>query len=94
MTKYILNKQVEPTKTNNLNDFNSIEDAVWNFISSIYDTNWNALFTDNKFTTLRKKIVAKFTPRIQLIPQRNPKWINKLFLASIERISLSIPIKS
>ena len=68
MAKYILNKQVKPTKTNDLDDFNGIGDAVWNFISFIYDANQDALFTDNKSTTLRKEITAKFTPRIQLIP--------------------------
>ena len=94
MAKYILNKQVEPTKTNDLDNFNGIGNAVWNFISSIYDTNWDALFTDNKSTTLRKKITAKFTPRIQPILQRNLKKINKPSLASIERIPLSILAKS
>jgi len=52
------------------------------------------LFTDNKSTTLRKEITAKFILRIQLIPQRNLKEINKPFLASIERIPLLIPTKS
>ena len=41
MAKYIFNKQVEPAKTNNLNDFDGIGDAVWNFISSVYESNWD-----------------------------------------------------
>ena len=93
MAKYISNKQVKLAKANDLDDFNSIEEVVWNFISSVYSANWDALFADNKFTTFRKKIVAKFTPRIQPVPQRNPKDSNKLTLASIERIPLPILAK-
>jgi len=64
------------------------------FISSIYDSNWDALFTDNKTNTLRKKIASKFTPRLQTTPHRNPKEVNKPSPASIERILPPIPAKS
>ena len=37
MAKYITNKQVSSSKVNNLNDFNSMGDAIWNFISSVYE---------------------------------------------------------
>ena len=39
MTKYITNKQIESSKANNLDDFKGIEEAVWNFISSVYKAN-------------------------------------------------------
>ena len=39
MVKYISNKQVKPSKANDLDDFNSIGDVVWNFISSVYNVN-------------------------------------------------------
>jgi len=39
MVKYISNKQVKPAKANDLDDFNGIGEAVWNFISSVYDAN-------------------------------------------------------
>ena len=64
------------------------------FISSVYDYNWDTLFTDNKTNTLRKKIASKFTPRLQTAPHRNPKEVNKPSLASIERILPLIPAKS
>ena len=94
MAKYITNKQVEPSKANELDNFNSIGNSVWNFISSVYDTNWDVLFTDNKSSTLRKKIIDKFTLKIQPILQRKPMEVNKPTLASIERIPLPIPAKS
>jgi len=36
MTKYISNKQVDSSKSNDLKDFYGIGKAIWNFISSIY----------------------------------------------------------
>lgn len=88
MTKYISNKQINPNKVNKLDNFNGIGEAVWN-----YKANWDALYTDNNSTSLRKKIMAKFTPRIQLIPQRNTKESNKPSQASIEQILLPILAK-
>ena len=94
MAKYISNKQVQLSKANDLDDLDGIGDVVWMFISSIYDSNWDALFTDNKTNTLRKKIASKFTPRLQTTPHRNPKEVNKPSPASIERILPPIPAKS
>jgi len=64
IAKYISNKQVDSAKANKLDDFKDIREVVWNFISSIYDTNWDALVTDDNSTSLRRKIVTKFIPRI------------------------------
>ena len=68
MTKYITNKQIESSKANNLDDFKDIEEAVWNFISSVYKANWDTLYTDNNSISLRRKIVSKFTPKMQPTP--------------------------
>ena len=67
MAKYISNKQVNSAKANELDDFKSIGETVWNFISSVYNANWNALVIDDNSTLLRRKIVTKFTSRIQLV---------------------------
>jgi len=77
-----------------LDDFKGIGEAVWNFISSVYDANWDALVTEDNSTSLRRKIVAKFTPRIQPVSQRNTKENDKPTLANIERILPPIPAKS
>ena len=39
MAKYISNKQVDSSKSNDLEDFHGMGEAVWNFISSVYQTN-------------------------------------------------------
>ena len=38
IAKYISNKKVNPKSSNNLNDFDGIGDAVWNFLSSVYQS--------------------------------------------------------
>ena len=60
MAKYIANKQVDLVKSNELEDFNSIGEAVWNFISSIYQAKWDSLIANKNLNSLRQKISAKF----------------------------------
>ena len=64
MVRYITNKKVNPKTANDLKDFDGIDNTVWNFISSVYQSGWDSLYTDNKSKTLREKISSKFTPRI------------------------------
>jgi len=94
MAKYIASKQIKPSKANDVMDFVGIGDAVWNFISSVYKSNWDALHTDNKSNTLRRKIAAKFTPKTQTAPKKPAKETPKSTLASIEKIPPPIPAKS
>ena len=85
LAKYIQGKQVNSSKVNDLNDFDGMGDAIWNFISSIYTSKWDGLFTDQKTNTLRAKISSKFTSRTHLpngntkkdFPKSNPITINK-----------------
>jgi len=104
LAKYIRNKQVNGNMINDLADFDGMGDAIWNFISSVYDAKWDALYTDNNVNTLRAKVSLKFTPRT--IPQHNgnkkdiaksvPVTINKvppppLFWLKPERKLISSP---
>ena len=49
---------------------------------------------DNKSNTLRRKIVAKFTSKIQPVSKKSTKKTTKSTLASIEKILPLIPAKS
>jgi len=69
IAKYIANKQVNSSHANDLKEFDGVGDAIWKFISSVYEAKWDSLYTDNKTNTLRSKISAKFTPRFA--PIRN-----------------------
>ena len=83
MVKYISNKKVNPKSSNDLEDFNSIGDMVWNFLSSVYQSSWDSLYTDNHSKSLRKKISAKLTPKVvplttnKTTKNPNPVTINK-----------------
>ena len=54
---------------NNLADFDGMGDAIWNFISLVYEAKWDTLYTDNKANTLRAKVASKFT--LRTFPQNN-----------------------
>ena len=85
MAKYITNKQVSSSKVNDLNDFNGMGDAIWNFISSVYEAKWDSLYTDKKTNTLRAKISSKFTLRAAPNKNNNKKEIAKPVPISIEK---------
>ena len=83
MAKYIFNKKVNPKSSNDLNDFDSIGDAVWNFLSSVYQSSWNSLYTDNHSKSLREKILTKLTPRV--VPSSSNKTIKNPNLVTINK---------
>jgi len=86
IARYISNKQMNSSKANDLEYFNSIGKSIWNFISSVYQTNWDSLYADNQSMTLRRKIVSKFTPKIVLTPGKNNKETVKHVPANIKKV--------
>ena len=94
MARYINNKQVNLARANNLEDFNSIREAIWNLISSVYQSKWDLLIADKNLNSLRQKTSVKFTSKVPALFNRNNKSINKPTLASIEKIPPLIPAKS
>ena len=94
VTKYISNKQIDPKKSNNIQDFKGMGEVVWNLISLVYQLNWNSFIADKNSYTLRQKISVKFTPKVKLIPKGNHADKNKSALACIKLIPPSIPVKS
>jgi len=63
MAKHITNKHVISSYANDLKEFDGMGDAIWKFISLVYEAKWDSLYTNNKTNILRSKISAKFTPR-------------------------------
>jgi len=94
MAKYIANKQVDLAKSNDLKDFKGIGEAIWNLISSVYQSKWDSLIADKNAISLRKKILDKLTLRIIPLSNCNNKIVDKPILANIEKIPLPIPAKS
>ena len=96
MARYIVNKKVNSFKANDLLDFDGIGDSIWNFISSVYQANWDLFYTDNKTTILRVKILSKFSPRIVPPTNKNNKKIAKPVPVTINKVPLPppLPVKS
>ena len=71
---------------NDLADFDSMGDAIWNFISLVYDAKWDILYTDNKANTLRAKVLSKFTLRTISQHNGNKKDIAKSVTVTINKV--------
>jgi len=85
LAKYIQNKQVNGGKVNNINDFDGMGDAIWNFISAVYVARWDALYTDQRTNSLRAKISSKFTLRTPMTNGNNKKEILKSVPVTINK---------
>ena len=92
LAKYILNKQVNDNVANKIGDFDDMGDAIWNFISAVYEAKWDVLHMDNKNNTLRTKISSKFTPKIPAPNGNNKKNIPKSTLVTINKASPLPPL--
>ena len=77
MAKYIGNKQIDLVKSNKLEDFKGIGEAIWSFISSVYQSKWDSLIADKNNKSLRQKISDKLTPRIIPLTNCNNKSVDK-----------------
>ena len=93
MAKYIGNKQVNLVKSNDLEDFKGIEEAIWNFISLIYQSKWDFLIANKNDKSLKQKISDKLASRIIPPSNCNNKSMDKPILASIDKMPLPIPAK-
>jgi len=65
--KYIQNKKIDTNKSNNVADLNGISEAVWNFLSAVYNLRWNSLYVDMNNNSFRQKVLVKFTLKINPI---------------------------
>jgi len=73
VAKYISNKQIDPKKSNDVEDLKDVGKAVWNLISFVYQSSWNLLYTDNNSATLRQKVALKFTSKVRSCCQQQ-QW--------------------
>ena len=63
MMNFIKSWSVDWNCTNNVLALNVFGKATWIFISSIYKSDWNSLYTNDKKTTFRQEVLSKFTSR-------------------------------
>ena len=94
MAKYIKNKKIETSKSNDIKNFEGISKAAQKLIFSIYNSRWDFLIANNYKNSLRQKIAYKFTPKVN--PDKNSKKGEKNTNkpTNIERLPPLIPAKS
>ena len=59
MTKYITNKKIDCSKANDLEDFKGIGEVVWNFISSVYEANWDVVVATTRHSRTNDLTTSK-----------------------------------
>ena len=96
IAKYIQNKKIDTSKSNNIKNFEDIDKAAWKLILSIYDFGWDLHFADNYKNSFRKKVSLKFTLKVnvEINSKREEKDKDTDKPARVERISPPIPAKS
>ena len=95
MMKYIPNKKAEKDKANDVNDFKGVGEVGWNFILSLYKSEWDELIADKINQLFRHKIKAQFTPKINVGDNyKTNRRENSTKLVSISLLSPPILVKS
>jgi len=61
IAKYINNKSIDVNKFNDVDELKEIGQAVWKFVSSIYNSEWDLLFVDENKNLFRQIVANKFT---------------------------------
>ena len=61
--KYIAGKFIDGNKANDVKDLNSMGKAIWEFISTVYESHWDTLYT---LTTTIQLLEAKSSPNFLL----------------------------
>jgi len=86
-------KKFEQGKANSIANLKSIDEAAWNFISSIYEVGWNELIADNENFSFRHKMKMQFNLSSNSINiSKKDKDVAKV--ASISNLSPLILAKS
>ena len=60
--------------------------AIWEFISAVYDSHWDALYVDNNNMILRNKVKSKFSPQarnIQTSLNKGKVIVKPIFVSAI-----------
>ena len=62
MKKFIAGKSINGDKANDVKDLEGMKKAIWKFITTVYESYWDAFYIDNNNTMFRSKVKSKFAP--------------------------------
>ena len=85
MWKYISGKSIDGDKANEIEDLKSMGKAMWEFISTIYESYWDSLFVDDNKTIFRNKVRSKFIPQVikSQVPNKGKEVVKPTFVSSL-----------
>ena len=58
--RYIKNKFIIDSNTNDVKDLDSVGKVVWKFLSAVYNSHWDSLYVDNSKMLFKNKVKSKF----------------------------------
>lgn len=64
MADFIRFRKVDTGVIDNIKELKEFGDAAFNFISSIYEANWNTIHSDKNNNSFRSRITNKFTSKV------------------------------
>ena len=82
MKKFIAGKSINSNKANNIKDLKSMGKAIWEFITTVYESYWDVLHINNNNTIFRSKVKSKNlllkSRIIKLYQSKITTWSNRL----------------
>ena len=91
MANFIKSRKVVKDRASDIPELSGFDKAAWNFISSIYEFEWNSLSTDKYINSFKFKIVNKFTLKALKINLALTSGESKDKAAKIVRLPPPIP---
>ena len=86
MKKFIAGKSINSNKANNVKDLEGMGKAIWDFISMVYNSHWNALYVNNNNMSFRSKVKFKFALQVkntQVLSIKGKNAIKPTFVSAI-----------
>ena len=93
MYKYILDKSIKNSGANDVEDFKGMGKAMWEFISTIYDSHWDSFVVDDNNTIFRNKVKFQFSSQV-IKPKALSKGKETVKPAFVSSLPPPIPAKS
>jgi len=93
MANFIQNRGVDRNKINNVTQLQGFGQVAWEFILSIYKSEWDALTTNNNNRMVRQNISSKFTSKVKDNSLVKRTTQSKDIQIEVVKLSPSIPAR-
>ena len=83
MERYIKGKSINNNNTSNVKDLEGISKVVWEYLSAVYDSQWDSLYVDDSKISFRNKIKSKFNLQVPkaLVNSKDKKTVKPTYIS-------------